>query len=143
MLSTASAGRPLEHQGLTGAVVRAAATAHGLDVRSTARSSRLLEGLGWRRLTCRRCVRRAFAVGYRMLGSVAEAEDIAQETLLRVHACRTPSDEPKAWVTTVATRLAIDHLRLARVRRESYVGPWLPEPLLTSTAAPARASGPS
>jgi RNA polymerase sigma-70 factor (ECF subfamily) len=73
---------------------------------------------------------RAFAVGYRMLGSVAEAEDIAQETLLRVSMLVTPPDEPMAWVTTVATRLAIDHLRLARVRRESYVGPWLPEPLV-------------
>ena len=73
---------------------------------------------------------RAFAVGYRMLGSVAEAEDIAQETLLRVSALDAPPDEPAAWVTTVATRLAIDHLRLARVRRETYVGPWLPEPLV-------------
>ena len=73
---------------------------------------------------------RAFAVGYRMLGSVAEAEDIAQETLLRVSMLVTPPDEPMAWVTTVATRLAIDHLRLARVRRETYVGPWLPEPLV-------------
>ncbi len=73
---------------------------------------------------------RAFAVGYRMLGSVAEAEDIAQETLLRVSMLATPPDEPMAWVTTVATRLAIDHLRLARVRRETYVGPWLPEPLV-------------
>ncbi len=76
---------------------------------------------------------RAFAVGYRMLGSVAEAEDIAQETLLRVSMLVTPPDEPMAWVTTVATRLAIDHLRLARVRRESYVGPWLPEPLVVDT----------
>ena len=77
---------------------------------------------------------RAFAVGYRMLGSVAEAEDIAQETLLRVSMLVTPPDEPMAWVTTVATRLAIDHLRLARVRRESYVGPWLPEPLVVDAA---------
>jgi RNA polymerase sigma-70 factor (ECF subfamily) len=77
---------------------------------------------------------RAFAVGYRMLGSVAEAEDIAQETLLRVSALEVPPDEPAAWVTTVATRLAIDHLRLARVRRESYVGPWLPEPLVVDAA---------
>jgi RNA polymerase sigma-70 factor (ECF subfamily) len=77
---------------------------------------------------------RAFAVGYRMLGSVAEAEDIAQETLLRVSALATPPDEPAAWVTTVATRLAIDHLRLARVRRETYVGPWLPEPLVVDAA---------
>ena len=78
---------------------------------------------------------RAFAVGYRMLGSIAEAEDIAQETLLRVSVLSTPPDEPMAWVTTVATRLAIDHLRLARVRRESYVGPWLPEPLVVDGGA--------
>ena len=77
---------------------------------------------------------RAFAVGYRMLGSVAEAEDIVQETLLRVSALGVPPDEPAAWVTTVATRLAIDHLRLARVQRESYVGPWLPEPLVVDAA---------
>ena len=78
---------------------------------------------------------RAFAVGYRMLGSVTEAEDIAQETLLRVSVLSTPPDEPMAWVTTVATRLAIDHLRLARVRREAYVGPWLPEPLVVDDGA--------
>ena len=85
---------------------------------------------------------RAFAVGYRMLGSIAEAEDIAQETLLRVSVLSTPPDEPMAWVTTVATRLAIDHLRLARVRRESYVGPWLPEPLVVDGDA-GPGSGPS
>ena len=76
---------------------------------------------------------RAFAIAYRMLGSVAEAEDIVQEALLRVH--RTLEDgerieSPRAFVATVATRLAIDELRSARVRRESYVGEWLPEPLL-------------
>jgi len=68
-----------------------------------------------------------------MLGSVVEAEDVAQEALLRLTA-NDPPDEPAAWITTVATRLSIDHLRLARVRRESYVGPWLPEPLVTDTA---------
>jgi len=77
--------------------------------------------------------RRAFAVAYRMLGSVAEAEDVAQEALLRL-STHAPPDEPAAWITTVATRLSIDHLRLARVRRESYVGPWLPEPLVVDTA---------
>ena len=76
---------------------------------------------------------RAFAIAYRMLGSVAEAEDIAQEALVRVH--RTLEDgerieSPRAFVATVATRLAIDELRSARVRRESYVGEWLPEPLV-------------
>ena len=73
--------------------------------------------------------RRAFAVAYRMLGSVAEAEDVVQESLLRLHRVREAGeviDSPVAYVTTVATRLAIDHLRSARVRREQYMGDWLP-----------------
>ncbi len=74
--------------------------------------------------------RTAFAIAYRMLGSVAEAEDVAQEAVLRLTREATPPDNADAWVTTVATRLSIDVLRSARVRRESYVGPWLPEPLL-------------
>jgi RNA polymerase sigma-70 factor (ECF subfamily) len=65
-----------------------------------------------------------------MLGSVTEAEDVAQEAVLRLAGADWPVAEPQAWITTVATRLAIDHLRLARVRRETYVGPWLPEPLV-------------
>ena len=79
--------------------------------------------------------RRAFAIAYRMLGSVAEAEDIVQETLLRFHREREagkPIEVPLAFVATVATRLAIDHLRSARVRREQYAGDWLPEPLIES-----------
>lgn len=71
----------------------------------------------------------AFAIAYRMLGSVADAEDVAQETVVRL----TQEDDvanPDAWATTVATRLSIDQLRSARVRREAYVGPWLPEPLV-------------
>jgi RNA polymerase sigma-70 factor (ECF subfamily) len=76
--------------------------------------------------------RHGFAVAYRMLGSVADAEDLVQEALLRLSREEAPVREPAAWITTVTTRLAIDHLRLARVRRESYVGPWLPEPLLTT-----------
>ena len=79
--------------------------------------------------------RRAFAVAYRMLGSVGDAEDVAQEALLRLTRAPAPPDEPAAWVTTVATRLSIDHLRLARVRRETYAGPWLPEPLVESAEA--------
>jgi len=79
--------------------------------------------------------RRAFEAGYRMLGSRSEAEDIAQEALLRV-ADREP-DNPEAYITTVATRLAIDHLRSARVRREEYLGPWLPEPLIERPEDPA------
>src|SRR4051794_17505315 len=79
-----------------------------------------------------------FSIAYRMLGSVAEAEDIAQETLLRAHRELregTEIESPKAYMTAIATRLAIDHLRSARVRREAYVGPWLPEPLLTRAGA--------
>jgi RNA polymerase sigma-70 factor (ECF subfamily) len=76
----------------------------------------------------------AFRVAYRMLGSVSEAEDIVQEALLRVHQTLESGEElasPPAFVTTVATRLAIDELRSARVRRELYVGEWLPEPIVT------------
>jgi RNA polymerase sigma-70 factor (ECF subfamily) len=74
--------------------------------------------------------RHGFGVAYRMLGSVAEAEDVAQEALLRLTRQEAPIDEPAAWITTVATRLSINVLRSARARREAYVGPWLPEPLL-------------
>ena len=72
-----------------------------------------------------------FSIAYRMVGSVSEAEDIVQETFLRAHRAGPQQvDSPKAYLTTIATRLAIDHVRSARVRRETYVGPWLPEPLL-------------
>jgi RNA polymerase sigma-70 factor (ECF subfamily) len=84
----------------------------------------------------------AFAIAYRMLGSVAEAEDVVQESLLRLHSALEEGqriESPRAYVATIATRLAIDELRSARARRESYVGEWLPEPLLTDFAAdPAR-----
>ena len=76
----------------------------------------------------------AFAIAYRMLGSVAEAEDVVQEALLRLHQTLAGGEEiasPRAFVATITTRLAIDQLRSARVRREQYVGEWLPEPLLT------------
>src|SRR3954465_15690779 len=79
----------------------------------------------------------AFAIAYRMLGSVAEAEDVVQEALLRVHGALEEGqriESPRAYVATVATRLAIDQLRSARARRESYVGDWLPEPLVTDAA---------
>jgi RNA polymerase sigma-70 factor (ECF subfamily) len=69
-----------------------------------------------------------------MLGSVSEAEDVTQEALLRLTRQDEPIDEPAAWLTTVATRLSINVLRSARVRRESYVGPWLPEPLVEDPA---------
>ncbi|MGO4341461.1 RNA polymerase sigma-70 factor [Pedococcus sp. 2YAF34] len=83
----------------------------------------------------------AFAIAYRMLGSVSEAEDVVQESLLRVHQSLQSGEEiasPKAYVATVTTRLAINELRSARVRRERYVGDWLPEPLVAdSTDDPA------
>jgi RNA polymerase sigma-70 factor (ECF subfamily) len=76
----------------------------------------------------------AFGIAYRMLGSVAEAEDIVQEALLRLHRALDGGDRiesPRAYVATIATRLAIDQLRSARVQRETYVGEWLPEPIVT------------
>jgi RNA polymerase sigma-70 factor (ECF subfamily) len=75
-----------------------------------------------------------FGVAYRMLGSVSEAEDVTQEALLRLTRQEDPIKEPAAWITTVVTRLSINVLRSARTRRESYVGPWLPEPLLEDPA---------
>jgi len=78
---------------------------------------------------------RAFAIAYRMLGSVAEAEDVVQESLLRVHQAVSAGqklDSPQAFVTTVTTRLAITELQSARARRVRYTGDWLPEPLLTA-----------
>ena len=63
--------------------------------------------------------RHGFGVAYRMLGSVSEAEDVAQDALLRLTNAREPIDEPAAWVTTVATRLSINVLRSARARREA------------------------
>jgi RNA polymerase sigma-70 factor (TIGR02957 family) len=77
----------------------------------------------------------AFAIAYRMLGSVSEAEDVVQEALLRLHRARLEGERiesPRAYVSTVVTRLGIDQLRSARRRRETYVGDWLPEPLVTS-----------
>jgi RNA polymerase sigma-70 factor (ECF subfamily) len=77
-----------------------------------------------------------FSIAYRMIGSVSEAEDIVQEAFLRYHRAQ-PADveNPKAYLSAVTTRLAIDHLRSARARREEYVGPWLPEPLLSDEGA--------
>jgi RNA polymerase sigma-70 factor (TIGR02957 family) len=76
----------------------------------------------------------SFAIAYRMLGSVAEAEDVVQEALLRVHQALQAGEQlasPRAFVATVTTRLAINELRSARARRERYVGEWLPEPIIT------------
>jgi RNA polymerase sigma-70 factor (ECF subfamily) len=74
----------------------------------------------------------AFAIAYRMLGSVTEAEDVVQEGLLRLHRAEDVQ-HPRAFVATVVTRLAIDELRSARSRRETYDGPWLPEPIVTDS----------
>src|ERR1700709_2694646 len=76
----------------------------------------------------------SFAIAYRMLGSVTEAEDVVQEALLRVHRTLEEGERiapPRALGATVTTRLAIDELRSARARREQYVGEWLPEPIVT------------
>ncbi len=74
-----------------------------------------------------------FSIAYRMLGSVAEAEDVVQEAFLRRQSAGDVENE-RAWLTTVTTRLAIDVLRSARVRREAYEGSWLPEPLVEAEA---------
>src|ERR687893_451615 len=79
--------------------------------------------------------RPAFAIAYRMLGSVSEAEDVVQEGFLRLHRAREGGERiqsPRAYLSTVVSRLSLDHLRSARVRRESYVGEGLPEPLVAS-----------
>jgi len=76
-----------------------------------------------------------FAIAYRMLGSAMDAEDMVQETYLRYQT--TPPEtilSPKAFLTTIITRLCIDQLHLARRQRELYVGPWLPEPISTAEA---------
>lgn len=72
-----------------------------------------------------------FSIAYRILGSVSEAEDAVQETWLRYELSDTEPESVKAYLSTVVTRIAIDVLRSARVRREEYVGPWFPEPLLS------------
>ncbi|MFB6709604.1 RNA polymerase sigma-70 factor [Streptomyces sp. NPDC056333] len=71
-----------------------------------------------------------FSIAYRILGSVSEAEDAVQETWLRYQATSAQPGSAKAFLSTVVTRISIDVLRSARVQREEYVGPWLPEPLL-------------
>jgi RNA polymerase sigma-70 factor (ECF subfamily) len=77
-----------------------------------------------------------FSIAYQMVGSTSDAEDIVQEAFLRFHReARRGTDiaSPKAWLTTVTTRLAINHVQSARVRRERYVGTWLPEPIVTDS----------
>ena len=79
-----------------------------------------------------------FAIAYRMLSSAGEAEDVVQEAFVRFQRARaegTVVESPRAWLSAVVTRLAIDQLKSARVRREAYVGEWLPEPLVTDDGA--------
>lgn len=71
-----------------------------------------------------------FSIAYRILGSVVEAEDAVQETWLRFQLAPTEPTSPRAYLSAVVTRISIDVLRSARVRRETYDGPWFPEPLL-------------
>jgi RNA polymerase sigma-70 factor (ECF subfamily) len=79
--------------------------------------------------------RRLLGLAYRMLGSMADAEDAVQETYLRWHATdRNHVSDPKAFLMTTTTRICLDVLRSARARREEYVGPWLPEPVLDTAA---------
>jgi RNA polymerase sigma-70 factor, ECF subfamily len=77
-----------------------------------------------------------FGIAYRMLGSVAEAEDVVQDTFLRWQRVLEKKEEirsSKAWLVATVTRLSIDRLRSARRQREEYVGVWLPEPLMATT----------
>ena len=84
-----------------------------------------------------------FTVAYQMLSSVADAEDVVQDTWLRWSAAdRSDVVDERAYLVQIATRLALDRLGSAQARRESYVGPWLPEPLLTGTT-PVGAAPPS
>ena len=76
-----------------------------------------------------------FAIAYRMLGSVAEAEDVVQEAFLRYHEAGAEAESPRAYLATMTTRIAIDQLRSARARREVYPGEWLPEPLVEDESA--------
>jgi RNA polymerase sigma-70 factor, ECF subfamily len=74
-----------------------------------------------------------FAIAYRMLGSATDAEDMLQEAWIRWQLTQTVVQSPKAFLSSIITRLCIDRLRCARVRREQYVGIWLPEPLITES----------
>jgi RNA polymerase sigma-70 factor, ECF subfamily len=81
-----------------------------------------------------------FSIAYRMLGSVADAEDVVQESFVRFHSSEVKIESPRAYLSAITTRLCIDQLRSARVRRETYVGEWLPEPLLTDEMGPEQSA---
>ena len=79
-----------------------------------------------------------FAVAYRMLGTIADAEDAVQDAWLRWSAAsRADVDDPRAYLARIITNTALNRLRAARARREAYIGPWLPEPLLTDAGPDA------
>src|SRR5262245_44021441 len=79
-----------------------------------------------------------FSIAYRMLGSASDAEDVVQDAWLRYrNADRAAIRSPKAFATTIVTRLCLDRLKSARASREQYVGPWLPEPIVTSSGEEA------
>src|SRR5262245_29823885 len=82
--------------------------------------------------------RRLLGLAYRMLGSMADAEDAVQETYLRWHgADRANVSDPRAFLMTTTTRICLDMLTSARARHEEYVGPWLPEPVVDTTTGPS------
>jgi RNA polymerase sigma-70 factor (ECF subfamily) len=88
--------------------------------------------------------KRLFGIAYRMLGQVGDAEDAVQETFIRwTQTDQSEIDNPAAWLTTVLTRICLDRLKSAQRQRESYVGPWLPEPLVTDDVDPADIAGTS
>jgi len=82
---------------------------------------------------------RLLALAYRLLGSMTDAEDVVQDAWMRWEAAAADVERPAAWLTTVVTRLSIDRLRSAQRQRESYVGPWLPEPV-TDEPGPAESA---
>jgi RNA polymerase sigma-70 factor, ECF subfamily len=83
--------------------------------------------------------RRLFGLAYRMLGSRADAEDLVQEAYVRWHQADHASIEnPEAWLVTTTTRLAVDRLRRLKTEREAYVGPWLPEPIVSGPSMPGQ-----
>lgn len=90
--------------------------------------------------------RRLTGIAYRITGSVADADDVVQEAWLRFSKASASSpdsiERPAAWLTTVVSRIALDHLKAARREREVYVGPWLPEPVASDPLALSRPAGP-